>query len=271
MFINTRSVLSCHHGSGEPMKLALISDIHANRQALQACLAHARQQGVDQLAFLGDLVGYGADPVAVLDEVMNCAAQGAWVLLGNHDEMALSPPSNQGADASVGSQSAQWTHDQLNASHRAFLAQLPLTWSHEGLLLVHASADQPATWRYVDGEGAAGRCLDQALVQQQGPHVLVGHVHHQTLFYRGTGRQLMRFEPTPGIPVPIPLHRPMVGCVGSCGQPRDGDPRAMYAVVDRTRQKMTFHRVPYNHAEAAAAIRQASLPEYFAQRLERGR
>jgi diadenosine tetraphosphatase ApaH/serine/threonine PP2A family protein phosphatase len=63
----------------------------------------------------------------------------------------------------------------------------------------------------------------------------------------------------------------MVGCVGSCGQPRDGDARAMYAVYDRTLQKITFHRVPYNHAEAAAAIRLAGLPAYFSQRLERGR
>ena len=254
-----------------PMKLALISDIHANRQALQACLAHARQQGVDQFAFLGDLVGYGADPVAVLDEVMNLALQGALVLLGNHDEMALNPPSAQGAEATLGSQSAQWTHEQLSAAHREFLSHLPLTVAQDGLLLVHASADHPASWRYVDGEAAAGRCLDQALAEQQGPHVFVGHVHHQTLYYRGAGRNLMRFDPTPGTPVPTPLHRPMVGCVGSCGQPRDGDARAMYAVYDRTLQKITFHRVPYNHAEAAAAIRLAGLPAYFSQRLERGR
>ena len=253
------------------MKLALISDIHANWQALQACLAHARQQGVDQLAFLGDLVGYGADPVAVLDEVMTQVAQGAWVLRGNHDEMALNPPASLAADASVGAQGAAWTHAQLGAAHRASLADLPLTVSGDGFLLVHASADRPASWRYVDGEGAAGRCLDQALAQQQGPHVLVGHVHHQTLYYQGAGRNLMRFEPTPGIPVPTPLRRPMVACVGSCGQPRDGDPRAMYAVYDRTLQKMTFHRVPYNHAEASAAIRRVDLPEYFAQRLELGR
>ena len=253
------------------MKLALISDIHANRQALQACLAHARQQGVDQFAFLGDLVGYGADPVAVLDEVMNLAMQGALVLLGNHDEMALDPPSDHGAEATMGSQSAQWTHDQLSASHRAFLRHLPLTLALDGLLLVHASADRPESWRYVDGESAAGRCLEHALAKQQGPHVLVGHVHHQRLYYQGAGRALMRFDPSPGTPVPTPLHRPMVGCVGSCGQPRDGDPRAMYAVYDRTLQKMTFHRVPYNHAEAAAAIRLAGLPEYFSQRLELGR
>jgi diadenosine tetraphosphatase ApaH/serine/threonine PP2A family protein phosphatase len=253
------------------MKLALISDIHANLQALQACLTHARQQGVDQWAFLGDLVGYGADPTAVLDEVMDLAAQGAWVLRGNHDEMALHPPGASNAEATLGSQGAQWTHGQLTAGHRAFLTDLPLTLSQDGLLLVHASADRPDTWRYVDGESAAGRCLDQALAQQQGPHVLVGHVHHQALYYRGTGRHLMKFDPTPGLPMPTPVHRPMVASVGSCGQPRDGSPRAMYAIYDRRAQKMVFHRVPYNHLDAAAAIRRAGLPEFFAQRLELGR
>ena len=253
------------------MKLALISDIHANRQALQACLAHARQQGADQFAFLGDLVGYGADPAAVLDDIMALAAQGALVLRGNHDDMALNPPHAQGGEATLGSQGAQWTHAQLGAAHREFLTHLPLTLSHDGLLLVHASADRPESWRYVDGEGAAGRCLEQALAQQLGPHVLVGHVHHQILYYQGAGRGLMPFRPTPGVAVPVPRLRACVATVGSVGQPRDGDPRAMYAIFDMAAARLTFHRVPYDHAAAAQAIRQAGLPEYFAHRLETGR
>jgi diadenosine tetraphosphatase ApaH/serine/threonine PP2A family protein phosphatase len=252
------------------MRLALISDIHANRQALDACLAHARQQGATQYAFLGDLVGYGADPAAVLDQIMVLAAQGAWVLKGNHDEMALTPPA-PAAEVTLGSQGAQWTHEQLTPEHRDFLSDLPLTRSHEDMLLVHASADRPEAWRYVDGERAAGHCLDVAMASQQGAHVFVGHVHHQTLYYQGAGRLLMRFEPQHGVPVPVSPHRPWVVCVGSCGQPRDGDPRAMYTLYDRGARKLTFHRVAYNHAEAAAAIRRAGLPEFFAERLERGR
>jgi diadenosine tetraphosphatase ApaH/serine/threonine PP2A family protein phosphatase len=256
-------------GQETNMRLALISDIHANRQALQACLAHARQQGVDQWAFLGDLVGYGGEPLAVLDQVMDLAAQGAWVLKGNHDAMALNPPV-PGGEATQGAQGAQWTHDQLSTAHRTFLAALPVTIQHEALLLVHASADKPEAWRYVDSERAAGHCLDAA--QAQGAsHVLVGHVHHQTLYYQGAGRLLMRFEPQPGLAVPISAQRAWVACVGSCGQPRDGDPRAMYTVYDLVARKIIFHRVPYNHTEAAAAIRQAGMPESFAQRLERGR
>jgi diadenosine tetraphosphatase ApaH/serine/threonine PP2A family protein phosphatase len=257
-------------GQETNMRLALISDIHANRQALQACLAHARQQGFDQLAFLGDLVGYGGEPVAVLDQVMDLAAQGAWVLKGNHDEMALHPPTAEGSEATQGAQGAPWTHAQLSTEHKTFLSDLPLTVQRETLLLVHASADKPEAWRYVDSERAAGHCLDAAMAQGAS-HVLVGHVHHQTLYYQGAGRLLMRFEPKPGLAVPVSAHRPLVACVGSCGQPRDGDPRAMYTVYDRAARKLTFHRVPYNHTEAAQAIRLAQLPEFFAQRLERGR
>jgi diadenosine tetraphosphatase ApaH/serine/threonine PP2A family protein phosphatase len=252
------------------MKLALISDIHANRQALQACLAHARQQGVDQLAFLGDLVGYGGNPVAVLDEVMALVAQGAWVLKGNHDEMALNPPAEQGGAATQGAQGASWTCAQLSPVHKAFLSGLPVTHAHGHLFMVHASADKPEAWRYVDSERAAGHCLDVA--QAQGfSHVLVGHVHQQALYYQGAGRLLMKFEPKPGVAVPMSPLRPMVACVGSCGQPRDGDPRAMYTVYDLAARKITFHRVSYNHSEAATAVRTAGLPEFFADRLERGR
>jgi len=255
------------------MRLALLSDLHANRQALSACLAHAQTQGVDSHAFLGDLVGYGADPVWVIDQVMALHAQGAWVIQGNHDAMAVTPP--QGDD-STGSSTADWTHRQLSTAQRRFLADLPLTATLEHVLLVHASADKPEAWRYVDSERAASSCLDAAgaLGGLQGMtphHILVGHVHHQTLYYQGAGRHLMPFKPSVGVGVPVPRWRACVATVGSVGQPRDGDPRAMYAVYDLAAGRLTFHRVAYDHAAAASAIRQAGLPEYFAQRLETGR
>lgn len=254
------------------MRLALLSDLHANRQALDACLSHARTQGADRFAFLGDLVGYGADPVGVLDQVMGLQAQGAWVLQGNHDAMAVVPPTG---DVSVGASTAAWTHAQLNDAHRKFLAHLPLTDTVDHVLLVHASADKPEAWRYVDGERAARACLDAAkadgLAGVLAPHVLVGHVHHQTFYYQGAGRGLMPFKPTPGVGVPVPRSRACVATVGSVGQPRDGDQRAMYAIYDLATARLIFHRVPYDHAAAAQAIRQAGLPEYFAHRLETGR
>lgn len=255
------------------MRLALLSDLHANLQALDACLAHARTQGVDRYAFLGDLVGYGADPVGVVDQVMALQAQGALVIQGNHDAMAVAPPPG---NVSMGSSTADWTHRQLGAEHRRFLADLPLTATLEHVLLVHASADKPDAWRYVDGERAAMACLDAAwglgVVDGAAPNqVMVGHVHHQTLFYQGAGRGLMPFRPTPGVGVPLPRSRACVVTVGSVGQPRDGDPRAMYVIFDMAAARLTFHRVPYDHTAAAQAIRQAGLPEYFAHRLETGR
>lgn len=253
------------------MKLALLSDIHANRQALQACLDHAQARGAQRFVLLGDLVGYGADPVAVVEQAMALAADGAIVLKGNHDEMAVQPPL---ADGSMGSSTADWTHRQLSPAQREFLGALPMTAIHEHLLLVHASADRPEAWRYVDGERAASACLDAArslMGTTPASHVLVGHVHHQTLYYRGNGRDLMPFAPTAGVAVPLPRQRACVATVGSVGQPRDGDPRAMYALYDLGAGRLTFHRVAYDHAAAAAAIRAAGLPEFFANRLETGR
>ena len=88
------------------MKIALLSDIHANLQALNACMAHAKAQGVDRWALLGDLVGYGGNPQEVVDIAMQLADEGAWVLQGNHDVMAAMPPTD---DQSLGSSTAQWT------------------------------------------------------------------------------------------------------------------------------------------------------------------
>ena len=237
------------------MKWALLSDIHANIQALNACEDHARRQGVERWAVLGDLVGYGGDPLAVVERVMQWHADGGCVLQGNHDAMT-----------------AAWTYQQLPPHCRRFLAHLPLMQRVGHMLLVHASAHQPKDWRYVDNERAAQQCLDAATTEgEAAPHVFVGHVHEQTLYYQGNGRQLMPFAPTPGVPVPLPRHRAWVACVGAVGQPRDGDTRAMYAVYDDVLGRITFHRVAYDHGSAAAAIRKAGLPEFFASRLEEGR
>ena len=250
------------------MKLALLSDIHANLQAFDACLAHAQAAGAQRYALLGDLVGYGADPVAVVQRVIQMAGEGAIVLKGNHDEMAVMP---DGANKTLGGSTADWTHAQLDAAQRAYLDALPLTHREDTTLLVHASVDSPGRWRYVDDERSAGASLD-ACADQPGVHyVFGGHVHQQMLYYRGTGRGLMKFAPTPGVPVPMPRHRQWVATIGSVGQPRDGDPRAMYALFDMSAAQVTFHRVPHDYQSAAAAIRAAGLPEYFAKRLEDGR
>lgn len=250
------------------MKLALLSDIHANLQALHACMDHAQQQGATRYALLGDLVGYGGDPVAVMDRIMHMAQDGAVVLQGNHDEMALNPPAQSDR---LGEATAGWTHAQLTSEHQQFLASLPLTARIQSCFLVHASADAPTKWRYVEDERSALASLEAATTEPDVRYVFGGHVHQQTLYYKGSGRGLMAFKPTPGVPIPTPGHRQWIATVGSVGQPRDGKPLAMYALFDLAQSRLTFHRVAYDHAAAAAAVRRAGLPEYFAQRLEEGR
>ncbi len=251
------------------MKWALLSDVHANLSAWQACVAHAQSQGVTHWAVLGDLVGYGPHPAQVVDAVMQLQAErGAVVLRGNHEELAL-----RGAHGdSMGALTAAWTHAQLGADRLHGLDALPLTHVDGALMLVHASADAPERWHYVEDARSATRSLDAALAASaEVRYVMGGHVHHQTLYYRGQAQQLLPFQPTPGVSVPVPLHRRWLATIGSVGQPRDGDTRAAYATLDLARQQICFHRVPYDHMATARAVRAASLPEMLAERLEKGR
>jgi diadenosine tetraphosphatase ApaH/serine/threonine PP2A family protein phosphatase len=249
------------------MKLALLSDLHANRRALEACLAHARAAGATEFAFLGDLVGYGAEPVEVLETVMQMAAGGAIVLRGNHDTAVLRDDLARQTAEEV---SSAWTQAQLAPAHREFLAALPLWVARHDALFVHASAHEPGHWEYVDRPAMAERCLQVAETDWGLHKVFCGHVHEQQLYYRGRDRKLQGFAPVAGVPVPIAAHRSWLAIVGSVGQPRDGDPRAMYALLDVAQGRLGFHRIAYDHPGAAAAIRAAGLPESFAGRLERG-
>ena len=250
------------------MRLALFSDIHANLQALQACLAHAQQEGAQRYAFLGDLVGYGGDPAPVVQCVMGLAQQGAIVLKGNHDDMAVKPPA---IVQTLGESSAPWTHGQLSAEQLAFLDGLPLVHQLERALLVHATADEPARWRYVYTLPIAELSLQAASALEGVRYVFGGHVHQQALYYRGADGQLMSFTPTPGVALPVSPRRHWLATIGSVGQPRDSNPKAMYAIFDSAQHRLTFHRVDYDHLGAAEAIRRAGLTDFFAERLGLGR
>ena len=250
------------------MRLALMSDIHGNIRALDSCLLHARAQRVQRFAFLGDLVGYGANPAAVLERIMLLTEEGASVLKGNHDAMAVRPPPEV---KTIGEQTAHWTHHQLSSAQRAWLDALPYTEQQDKVLLVHASLDQPERWRYVYDERSATDSLNAAAQRPEIRYIFGGHVHEQALYYRGASTHLMKFSPQAGIAVPVAPHRQWLSTVGSVGQPRDGNPESMYAIFDTGRWNITFHRVPYDHCAAANDIRRAGLPEYFALRLESGR
>ncbi len=246
------------------MKLALFADIHSNLEAINACLAHARALGADRYAFLGDLVGYGADPVAVLDLIEGYATRGAVVVQGNHDAAALGRDAGgMNADAQA---AIDWTRAQLGQRERAFLAALPLTLADGNMFFVHASAAAPQNWTYVICPAAAQDCIEAA----NASYTFCGHVHEQELYYTGAGGLPMPFRPIAGIPIPATRQRRWLAIVGSAGQPRDGNNAACYTLFDAERERLTFYRVVYDFRAAAQKVRAAGLPERLARRLERG-
>jgi diadenosine tetraphosphatase ApaH/serine/threonine PP2A family protein phosphatase len=247
------------------MKIALLADLHANLEASEECLAHARAAGAERYAFLGDLVGYGADPGPVVDLVADYVSRGAVAVLGNHDAAAIHGGAESMSDAAA--RAIAWTHARLSEGQRAFLAGLPLLVREDDLVLVHAGADAPAEWAYVTDPGAAARSLDAAA---PAPYVFGGHVHEPRLFYTSAAARPVPFRPVPHVPIPVPRHRRWLALVGATGQPRDGNPAASYALMDLGAATLTFFRVPYDVAAAAGKIRAAGLPASLAARLERG-
>ncbi|MCX7176148.1 MAG: metallophosphoesterase family protein [Proteobacteria bacterium] len=252
------------------MKIALLADIHSNLEALQACLAHAEQEGAESFVFLGDLVGYGADPVACLALIAKYADQGALLVCGNHDEAALTGLA--GNMNPIAREAIQWTRRQLGAKERAFLSALPMTARHGDLLFVHASANKPETWPYIYSGNQAKRCMDAG----DAAICFVGHVHQQMLYWSPkpdpkpvpTGVQV--FTPTPALSIPLAQDRRWLAIAGSVGQPRDGDNAAAYALFEDGKRLLTFFRVPYDHQTAARKIVAAGLPGQLAEQLLTG-
>lgn len=240
-----------------------MSDIHANLEAMEACLEHARTRGADAFALLGDFVGYGADACAVVDLVMRLVDEGAIALKGNHDAAMESIDSYFNDDARA---SLEFARASLRDEQKRFLASLPLVSTRGSVCCVHASAVRPERWTYVDSASAALHCAQAAGT----PYTFCGHVHDQQLYFGVSGGRMSAFAPIPGVTVPMRGLRQWLAIVGSVGQPRDRNPAAAYAIFDDAKREITFFRVPYDHAAAAAKIRGAGLPEALAFRVESG-
>jgi len=245
------------------MLVALLTDVHGNREALSACLAHARFLKAERLIFLGDYVGYGADPVWVVETVMDLVQEGAVALLGNHDAAVDGSDSDMNTLART---AIEWTRRQLRPEHRAFLSGLALTREEDDTLYVHANGYAPASWDYISGPLQAARELSQTRFRL----TFCGHVHVPMLYHMsGTGK-IGEFKPTTGMDIPLLPPRVWLGVIGAVGQPRDGVPAANYAIFDTGRRLLRFLRVPYDAKTAARKVREAGLPERLAQRLEHG-
>ena len=228
------------------MRVAVLSDIHSNIVALDAVLSHAGD--VDAIWHLGDVVGYGPEPDAV---VARLRERGATGVRGNHDAAAVGGPEIDGFNPEARA-AAEWTRDSIAPETRAWLDALPQRRVVDDVLLVHGSPRDPLR-EYVTDRRAAGENIDA----QETQHALHGHTHVPAAWLakrdgveRGPRRTLVN--------------------PGSVGQPRDGDPRASYLVLDQESGRVTWHRVEYDIERVQTAMRAAGLPDRLAARLTYG-
>ena len=236
------------------MKLALLSDIHSNLEALDAVLEALPE--VDRILVLGDIVGYGPDPLGVIDRLQSVKAR---AVRGNHDQAMLDPSMLELFNPHAAA-AARWTLDVMTPQSLRYLNSLPLYGRIGRHRLVHGSPRKPYIWEYILDELQAL----EILVRLGDRLCFFGHTHLPRIFTE-SGEQIP--EGTDWIEVPASaLINP-----GSVGQPRDGNPDAAFAVVDLSRSAMRFGRVPYDIATTQAKIRAAGLPEVEAARLALGR
>lgn len=246
------------------MRWGLLTDLHANREAVEAVLEHAEGQRIDRYALLGDFVGYGADPGWVVDLARDFVAEGAIAVQGNHDLAVVRGPSpSMRPDPRY---VVEWTRNQLDEGQLQFLAALPLQHEVGDLLFVHANAWDPPGWEYVSGRMEAVRSLHAT----KKTYTFCGHMHEPRLYHLSATGKAGEFVPAPGMPIPLPPSRRWLVIPGSAGQPRDGDPAACYAVYDDDAPALTYWRVPYDTESAGAKIRAAQLPQRLATRLTDG-
>jgi diadenosine tetraphosphatase ApaH/serine/threonine PP2A family protein phosphatase len=246
------------------MRVAILSDIHGNREAFQACLDHARLVRAEGFVLLGDYVGYGADPVFAVETVADLVARGAVALKGNHDAAVEGNDEDMNA---VAREAIGWTRRQLDAGHRAFLAGLPLLHEEGAVLYVHANGYAPGGWDYVTGPIQARRSMDRT-----GHHLTIcGHVHVPALYHLDPVGKCAAFVPTSAADIPLLRQRQWLAVMGAVGQPRDGNPAAAYGLYDTAAGTLRFLRVPYDAEAAGRKILAAGLPERLALRLQVGR
>ena len=247
------------------MRYLVLTDIHANLEALDACLADALLHGYDATLVLGDLVGYGPDPNAAVERVQELKPVA--IVRGNHDKVACGLEQAEGFN-SVAKSAAKWTLDILTPAHRDWLCALPEgpTEVDEVVEICHGSPfDEDA---YIFDELDAVRALKVATR----PLCLFGHTHYPVTFELSDES----FDSVGSSTAPEMHVRMRDGCKyllnpGSVGQPRDGDPRAAYAIVDTRHRRVELFRLRYPVEETQAKIIKAGLPEVLAQRLGVGR
>lgn len=247
------------------MRYLILTDIHANLEALDTCLSDAQARGYDRTLVLGDLIGYGADPNAVVERVR--ALEPAAIVRGNHDKVAFGLEQAEGFNA-VAKSAARWMLQVLTPENRAWVAALPQgpTAVDDLVEICHGSpADEDA---YIFDEADARLALESATR----PLCLFGHTHYPVTFALSNG-SFTRRGPAAEAEARLDLSEGTKYLLnpGSVGQPRDGDPRAAYAIVDTGAKRVELFRLMYPLEAAQAKVINAGLPDVLARRLAAGR
>jgi diadenosine tetraphosphatase ApaH/serine/threonine PP2A family protein phosphatase len=243
------------------MRVAIVSDIHGNLPALEAVFADIAAQGLEEVYCLGDIVGYGPDVDACCNLVR---ARCRIVLLGNHDDAVVGRTSTRWFNAQA-ARAVEYARAVIAPQNLSYLASLPYIHVTEKLYLAHSTPVRPEDWDYLEPDN-----LRENLAVVESRIGLVGHSHLQGAFVRVVDERC-RF--VSGLDHPEELALGERGCIivaGSVGQPRDGDPRASYVVLDLDRRAVLFRRCTYPVEEAQRRIREAGLPEALAARLGLG-
>jgi len=247
------------------MRYLVLTDIHANLEALDACLVDARSRGYDKTLVLGDLVGYGADPNTVVERIRSLKPMA--IVRGNHDKVASGLEQAEGFNA-VARSAAKWTLEVLQPEYRDWLAALPEgpIYIDELVEICHGSPFNEDA--YIFDELDAVR----ALKTSSRPLCLFGHTHYPVTFELSADA-FDTLVPTTASVAELWLKEGAKYLVnpGSVGQPRDGDPRAAYAIVDTRRRCVELLRLTYPVEGAQDKVIRAGLPEVLAQRLAVGR
>ncbi|MEW6411601.1 MAG: metallophosphoesterase family protein [Candidatus Zixiibacteriota bacterium] len=242
------------------MKLALISDIHGNLEALVSVLNHIEKQKVDKIYCLGDVIGYGSDPVSCLELVgKNCDVK----LMGNHEYTALGLTGTDDYNPAA-RKSSDWTREQLTDREQSIIAEYEMIHPTGDILLVHASPHQPDQWHYIMTPDAARKAFDSFSAKL----CFYGHSHVPQIFCEREP-ELPRMQVGHDF-LPDEEGRYLIN-VGSVGQPRDNDARACYAIFDTDEYEVLYHRVEYDIETTQEKMTQAKLPRTLVTRLSAGR
>jgi len=242
------------------MRIALVSDVHGNLPAFEAVLADVEAAGVDEIWCLGDLVGYGAEP----DDCVALARRSCDLCLaGNHD-LVVTGDIDIADFSSSAAAAARWTRETISDDSLSFLRSLKPADPDREIGLYHASPRDPV-WEYVLSSWQADECMDL-----MGPRVgAVGH-SHVALWFRRDGEGRVEGAQAPGGDERDLSEGAWLLNPGGVGQPRDGDPRAAWLLLDTGEWSAVWRRVDYSIDEAARAIERAGLPRVLAERLYSG-